>query len=94
MHLKTESTSHVDISNIFREKIAVFFHNKDNFAFRVALEYFCNPLTSGLTEVIWTVIYTAFNLLHYAVLVQQYEENLDSHKYVVEVKEEYFFLFR
>lgn len=52
---------------------------------------FCKPLLSNLTEVIWIVISTsAFNLLHYPVLVQEHEENLDSQKYIVDIREKYF----
>lgn len=52
---------------------------------RVALAIFAKPLVSGLTEDIWIVISTsAFNLLQYVGLVQEYKGNLDSHKYIVE----------
>lgn len=49
------------------------------------MHIFAKPLISGLTEDIWIIISTsAFNLVQYVGLLQEYERTPDSHKYVVE----------
>lgn len=66
-------------------KKILFFQNKDNSVWRVALVYFCKPPTFGLIEDILIVLSTSpFNVLQNAILVQEQEENLGSHNYAVE----------